>query len=278
MKKERSTRLRWSWLRKINNIAFGLAVFFIAATPVLAQETVLGPKDLKISWFRIHFSLHRFTVNEPGEGTIIITKNTPGKKIRGGLAHLNGKWIPIRHFLRGDDLVLEKNVNVRSRNYLFVLLHGPRGASISVEVKKKSLSLPPEVNFSANPSAIKLGETSTLTWTTNYTTAVRIEPGIGSVDPSGSQTVTPTQTTTYTLTAEGKGGTTSKGATVTVYQPPTVTMSADPETVIYGESSTLYWISTDADNRWRLSQSAALRTPSPPVGREVVQRRKQCLL
>nr|NIQ87994.1 carboxypeptidase regulatory-like domain-containing protein [Deltaproteobacteria bacterium] len=247
MKKERSTRLRWSWLRKIINIAFGLAVFSLAATPVLAQETVLGPKDLKISWFRIHFSLHRFTVEEPGEGTIIIRKNTPGKKIRGGFARLNGKWIPIRHFLRGDDLVLEKNVSLRSRNYLFVLLHGARGASISVEVKKKSLSPPPEVNFSANPSAIKLGEASTLNWTTSYATSVGIEPGMGSVEPSGSQTVTPTETTTYTLTAQGKGGTTSKGVTVTVYQPPTVTISADPETVIYGESSTLYWSSTNAD-------------------------------
>ena len=84
MKKEGSMRFRWSWLRKIINIVFGLAVFFMAAKPVLAQETVLGPKDLKISWFGIHFSLHRFTVDEPGEGTIIIGKNTPGKKIRGG--------------------------------------------------------------------------------------------------------------------------------------------------------------------------------------------------
>jgi hypothetical protein len=56
MKKERSTRLRWSWQRKIINIALGLAVFSIAAKPVLAQETVLGPKDLKVGWFGIHFS------------------------------------------------------------------------------------------------------------------------------------------------------------------------------------------------------------------------------
>ncbi len=76
MKKERSTRLRWSRLRKIIYIAFGLAVFAIAAKPVLAQETVLGPKDLKIGWFGIHFSFHRFKVDEPGEGTIAISKST----------------------------------------------------------------------------------------------------------------------------------------------------------------------------------------------------------
>jgi RHS repeat-associated protein len=247
MKKERSTRLRWSWLRKIITVAFGLAVFSLAAKPVLAQETVFGPKDLKIGWFGIHFSLHEFTVDKPGEGTIIIGKNTPKKKIRGGFARLNGKWIPLQHFFRGDDLVFEKNVNVRSRNYLFVLLHGDRGASISVEVKKKNLSPPPEVNFSATPAAIKLGEASTLSWTTSYATSVGIEPGMGIVEPSGSQTVTPTETTTYTLTAQGEGGTTSKSVTVTVYQPPTVSISADPETLIYGESSILYWNSTNAD-------------------------------
>ena len=144
-------------------------------------------------------------------------------------------------------LFLKKNVKLRSRNYLYVFLRGARGASISVELKKKSFSPPPEVNFSANPSAIKLGEASILNWTTSYTTSVHIEPGIGSVEPSDAQTVTPTETTTYTLTAKGEGGTTSKGATVTVYQPPTVTMSTEPETVIYGESSTLYWSSTNAD-------------------------------
>jgi hypothetical protein len=251
MKKERSTRLGWSWPRKIIYLILGLAVFSVAAKPVLAQETVFGPEDLKIGWFRIHFSFHKFTIDDPGEGTIIISKNTPAEKIGGGIARLNGKWIPLLHFLLhflgGDDLVFEKNVKLRSRNYLYVFLRGARGASISVEVKKKSVSPPPEVNFSANPSDIKLGEASTLNWTTSYTTSVSIEPGIGSVDPSGSQTVAPTETTTYTLTAKGEGGTTRKSVTVTVYQPPAVTISADPATVIYGESSTLYWNSTNAD-------------------------------
>ncbi len=247
MKKERSTRLGWSWARKIIYLILGLAVFSVADKPVLAQETVFGPEDLKIGWFHIHFSFHKFTIDDPGEGTIIISKNTPAEKIGGGIARLNGKWIPLLHFFGGDDLVFEKKVKLRSRNYLYVFLRGARGASISVEVKKKILSPPPEVNFSANPSAIKLGKASTLNWTTSYTTSVSIEPGIGSVDPSGSQTATPTETTTYTLTAKGEGGTTSKSVTVTVYQPPTVTISADPATVIYGESSTLYWSSTNAD-------------------------------
>jgi hypothetical protein len=247
MKKESSTRLGWSWPKKIISLILGLAVFSVAAKPVLAQETVFGPEDVYISWFRIHFSFHTFTIDDPGEGTIIIRKNTPAEKIEGGIARLNGKWISLLDFLGGDDLVFEKSVTLRSRNYLYVSLRGARGASISVEVKNKSLTQPPEVNFSANPSAIKLGEASTLNWATSYTTAVSIEPGIGSVGPSGSQTVTPTETTTYTLTAKGEGGTTSKGATVSVINPPpTVSMSASPEDILYGESVALSWSSTHA--------------------------------
>jgi len=233
--------------RELSYLVLLLAVFSFAAKPALAQETLFGPKDLRIGWFRIHLSFHKFTVDEPGEGTIIISKNKPEKKIRGGFARLNGKWFPLQSFLRGDTTVYEKSVNLRSRNYLFLLLLGDRGASISVEVRKKSLSPPPEVNFSANPPAIKLGEFCTLTWNVANAENVEIEPGMGKVDATGFLTVLPSETTTYTLRAEGEGGTATSSVTVTVYQPPTVTFSADPETVIYGETTTLYWNSTNAD-------------------------------
>ena len=86
MKKERSARLGWSWPRKIIFLILGLAVFSVAAKPVLAQETVFGPEDLKIGWFRIHSSFHKFTIDDPGEGIITISKNTPAEKIGGGIA------------------------------------------------------------------------------------------------------------------------------------------------------------------------------------------------
>jgi peptidoglycan-associated lipoprotein len=44
--------------------------------------------------------------------------------------------------------------------------------------------------------------------------------GIGAVQPSGSQSVTPADSTTYRLTAKGPGGTQDATARVTVTQPP----------------------------------------------------------
>ena len=97
MERDRSTALVRS---KRGYLFLLLAVFSFAAKPALAQETVFGPEELRIGWFRLHLSLHKFTVGEPGEGAIIINKNTVDKKIRGGLARLNGKWLPLQLYLK----------------------------------------------------------------------------------------------------------------------------------------------------------------------------------
>ena len=244
MKQERSTG---PVRRNLSYVVLLLAILTFAAKPALAQENLFGPEDLGIGWLRIHLSFHKFTADEPGEGVIIVSKNAPEKKIRGGFARLNEKWIPLQSFLRGDTAVFEKSVNLRSHNYLIVFLRGDRGASISLEVREKSVAPPPEVNFSANPSAIKLGVSCVLSWDVANAETVEIEPEIGKVEANGSLAVSPFQTTTYIIKVEGKGGTATKSVTVTVYQPPTVTFSADPETVTYGETTTLYWSSTNAN-------------------------------
>lgn len=75
---------------------------------------------------------------------------------------------------------------------------------------------PPAVTISANPVTIKSGETATLSWTATNATSCTINPGIGSVPPSGTRAVSPAATATYTLTATGEGGTTTASVTVTV--------------------------------------------------------------
>src|SRR5262249_57464088 len=64
----------------------------------------------------------------------------------------------------------------------------------------------PTASISANPATINAGQSSQLTWTTENATDVSIE-GIGKVQASGSQTVTPTDSATYRLTASGPGRT-----------------------------------------------------------------------
>lgn len=75
-------------------------------------------------------------------------------------------------------------------------------------------------SFTAEPSTIERGQSSTLRWSVENATTVTIEPGIGTVPASGSRQVFPTNTTTYTLRAQGPGGGATATATVTVTTPP----------------------------------------------------------
>ena len=89
----------------------------------------------------------------------------------------------------------------------------------------------PTASLTANPNSIQRGQSTTLTWQTTNATDVTLE-GIGAVNASGSQQVTPTESTTYRLAAKGAGGTQEATARVTVTQPqvaPPVTSAPSDE-------------------------------------------------
>lgn len=84
---------------------------------------------------------------------------------------------------------------------------------------------PDIVFFTANPSTIKLGMKSTLSWEVSNCTSVEIDEGIGKVNAYGSREVSPLKTTTFTLTARNAyyspsgvaiGGSSTKKCTITV--------------------------------------------------------------
>ncbi|MDY6792391.1 MAG: Ig-like domain-containing protein, partial [Thermodesulfobacteriota bacterium] len=221
--------------KKILSLLVILFVISTVAVPVYADQTVFGPKDLKIGRWHFHFSSHRFKVDDPAPGVLSIIKNTPDKKIRGGFCFVNGKYIGLRSFLRGTASVLEKDVQLRSKNRVFVFLRGDRRASIKIQIKKKGTTPPPEVTLSTNPTTIHEGQSSTLSWTSTYADTCTIDPDVGSVDLNGSATVSPPQTTTYTITATGSGGTATANATVTVANSAPV---ANNQTVTLNEDET----------------------------------------
>jgi len=108
----------------------------------------------------------------------------------------------------------------------------------------------PAVTFAASPATITVGASATLTWTSANTASVTIDNGIGTVAQSGTVTVTPAQTTTYTITVTGTGtGTATAQATVTVTPvgKPTITISANPTSVVAGQSSTLTVVATNSN-------------------------------
>ena len=80
---------------------------------------------------------------------------------------------------------------------------------------------PTVASFSAEPTTIQPGQSSTLRWeVTGSVTSVAINAGIGAVQNTGNRRVSPDSSTTYTLTASGPGGNTTSSVTVTVTAPP----------------------------------------------------------
>ncbi len=70
--------------------------------------------------------------------------------------------------------------------------------------------------FTAEPAAIKPGESTTLKWAVENPRTTTIEPTVGRAIPQGELRVTPAATTTYTLTVTGANGTLTRTVTVTV--------------------------------------------------------------
>lgn len=77
---------------------------------------------------------------------------------------------------------------------------------------------PPTVTLSANPTSIRPGASSTLTWSSANATSCTGAGGWNqNLAISGSMAVTPASTTTYSISCTGPGGTSLvKSATVTV--------------------------------------------------------------
>lgn len=75
-------------------------------------------------------------------------------------------------------------------------------------------------SFTAEPSTIVRGESSTLRWSVSNASEITIDNGIGTVEPTGSRQVSPAQNTTYRMTAKGPGGDAISAVTVAITTPP----------------------------------------------------------
>ena len=97
---------------------------------------------------------------------------------------------------------------------------------------------PPVISsFTASPTSITVGQSSTLSWSVSGATGLSIAPAVGTV--SGSSTsVGPIATTTFTLTASNTGGTTLATTTVTVNIAPSITSHPSDQAVTAGQMAT----------------------------------------
>ena len=133
-----------------------------------------------------------------------------------------------------------------------LLASGPGGSLSPEPTVTIQVAVPtPTGGISADPLEIDSGQCSTLRWNTNDATSVSLDPGIGSVDATGSRQVCPSATTTYTLTATGSGGSLSPPPAVIVAvrrpaQEPMGSLTASVENIRPRECTTLVWTTTDA--------------------------------
>jgi peptidoglycan-associated lipoprotein len=78
----------------------------------------------------------------------------------------------------------------------------------------------PACTLTAEPSTVEKGQSVTLSWTSQNSTDMDLQPGVGKVQAQGSSSVRPDDSTTYTMTATGPGGSITCTARVTVTVPP----------------------------------------------------------
>ncbi len=110
--------------------------------------------------------------------------------------------------------------------------------------------------FSANPTEVKCGGSTQLSWSSANAVENSIS-GVGNVGTSGSKTLEPKQTTTYDFTAAGPGGIVKKSATIDVDSAIQASLSISPSEVRYHKvgnkvveqgSATISWSTTNAQS------------------------------
>jgi hypothetical protein len=123
-----------------------------------------------------------------------------------------GETAVIHVYLNGNELSVTSPVNAQ-------LTVGATGANSQINLVATTQVVPVPVisNFSASPTSIQLGGTSTLSWTITGATSASINNGVGTVTATaGSIAVSPTTSTTYTLTATNASGPATSVTTVNV--------------------------------------------------------------
>lgn len=133
------------------------------------------------------------------------------------------------------------------------------GDSVTCTVTITTVVIPgaPVCTLTIDRDSMTLGEFANLSWTVSNATQFSINNGIGSITPvqNGSRTITPTSvgTFTYTGTAQNAAGDTVTCAdTITVTNvvipgSPACTLIADKMVVAPGETTTIRWTISNAD-------------------------------
>lgn len=131
---------------------------------------------------------------------------------------------------------------------------------------------PPTIQaFTASPKLLTRWDSTTLSWNVSDATAVSIEPGVGSVGPSGTRPVVVPSTTSFVLTAVNASGQSSTATVdITSVDPPYIAAFDVPAKATMGSSISLSWSTTGTSNTvisWTDDQGAhSSQTFTTPTG------------
>jgi len=123
---------------------------------------------------------------------------------------------------------------------------GEKTNSVIVAVRSAPL---PSVVFTVSPKTIQVGQAATLNWMVSDADEVSMRD-VGLIPDKGTREIKPSETTKYILTAKGKGGekTDSVEIAVEALPGPTIIFNAVPGSIQKGQTATLSWITTDAED------------------------------
>jgi hypothetical protein len=164
-----------------------------------------------------------------------------------------------------------KNARACYLGGLMMVLAGCGGSSSGVSADADSSGGAPSVSFSVTPSVVSSGGSVAVNWSSNLAESCQASGGwSGGKATSGSETVGPiNQNTTLSLSCSGAGGGTVRSVDVVVDQGTgsDVLLSADPENVTSGSTTTLSWSASSANS---CSASGDWSGSRPLSGSEVV--------
>jgi hypothetical protein len=126
----------------------------------------------------------------------------PIHMISGGRA---GEWLP-----RGSPAVLKAALQYLAYEDL------DRKQPVAGLPPSAETAARPTVTLQVSPTAIEIGQSATLSWSSTNATALNLTPAIGTVAPNGMMSVSPNDSTNYTVTATGPDGEATDTVRITV--------------------------------------------------------------
>jgi hypothetical protein len=159
------------------------------------QESIYRP-----NWNTASISI----VSVSYQGNLVLP---PVHMIAGGRA---GEWFP-----RGSPRVLKVALQYLS-TYEDLDSKQPVAAVPPPPTPSTAPAVRPTVTLQLSPTAIELGQSATLSWSSTDATTLSLAPAIGTVAPAGMISVSPADSTNYTITATGPGGEATDTVRITV--------------------------------------------------------------